>query len=307
MDENINEPKNKKGVLPNIKTYTSDMAEVIREKEISVIKIAMAEKEKREREELILDAEPSGLSKFFLIFGGLILLVGSIVGIYFFSIKKNEVPTPIENIKNRVAIISYDEEITIDTINKDYQEIKDLIKLEKEKVGKLKSIRVIFLISKINNLDELLTLDNIFSISNISIPAPIKRSLSGEYMLGVYTPLSAQIVKDATDESLENKISPNLFLILKTTDYNISYAGMLNWESTMTSDLANLFSFDKDMSGTFQNLFEDVVINNKDARVLKNSQGQEILYYLFTDKNTLVITNGNESARELTTRIINKK
>lgn len=307
MDEKINQPENKNKDIPNLKTYTSDMAEVIREKEMSVIKIAMAEKEKREREELIRSTEVSGWSKFFLAMGGIILVAGSIIGIYYLTLKKNEVPVPVNNTTDRQTIIPYDEKISIDTTKINYTEVNDLIKLEKEKFGNPKSVRAIFVVTNINGTEEILPLDNIFSITNISIPAPIKRSLNGEYMLGVYTPKIIALPENLSEEVVDYKITPNLFLIVKTTDYNISYAGMLAWEKTMIADLSNSFSTNQAVSLTEENSFEDTIINNKDVRVLKNSGGRGILYYFFTDKNTLVITSGGEAASEIINRLINKK
>jgi hypothetical protein len=46
-----------------LRTYTSDMAEAIRTNEMSVIKIALAEKEKREREESLQKAEGTNTTK----------------------------------------------------------------------------------------------------------------------------------------------------------------------------------------------------------------------------------------------------
>ena len=48
MDEN--KPQQNDTDIKVLRTYTSDMADVVRTNEMSVIKIALAEKEKREKE-----------------------------------------------------------------------------------------------------------------------------------------------------------------------------------------------------------------------------------------------------------------
>lgn len=290
MDENLNQPNNSKDDLQVLETYSSDMAEAVREKEMSVIKIAMAEKEKREREEIIVVPGESSVSKFFLIFFGIILLLGSIAGLYYFTQIKNKPVAQVVVVKEIKTIIPYDEKSSIDITDKNnISGITNIIQSEKSKVGKSKSIRAILLTETINNVAQLLPLKDILSLTASNIPPVIFRSLSGEYMLGVFT--------DTTTK-------PSLFLILKTNNYDITYAGMLDWEKTIPNNLKNLFSGSQDASVGTDGIFKDTLINNKDARVLYNSNGDGILYYLFTDKNTLVVTDSADTAKELIARLI---
>ena len=311
MDENLNQ-NNKNNGIPNIKTYSSDMADVIRQKEMSVIKIAMAEKEKREQEKL--DEENnvsqgnSSLGKFFLIFGGIVLVAGALGGLYYLNQKKINPEVPVVTENEILAIISYDEKSSINIPNKNnITDITNIIKTEKEKIGKSKSVRAVFLTETINNKEELLPLVNILSLTGVETPSPIKRSLSGEYMLGVFTPVIK--VENINTENLgvENKTTPSLFLILKVTDYNISYAGMLEWEQTMQNDFKNLFTLSSQEGVPVNNLFKDILINNKDVRVMYNQKEEGVLYYLFADKNTLVITDNEDTIKEVTARLANKK
>ena len=66
---------------------------------------------------------------------------------------------------------------------------------------------------------------------------------------------------------------------------------------------APLLTTDAYTSGSFQ----DVVIRNKEARVLKNSDGLIILLYAFLDPNTIVITTNEYTFIEVLTRYASQR
>lgn len=305
MDENLNQPNSEKDELHVLETYSSDMADAVRENEMSVIKIAMAEKERREQEGRIVVPGESSTTKFFLIFFGIILVLGSIGGLYYFTQIKSKVVAPLVVVKEIKTIIPYDEKSAMNITDKtNISGITNIIDSEKIKIGKSKSIRAILLTETINNSQELLPLKDILSLSDTNIPASISRSLSGEYMIGVFTPvIKVETIANDTSSS-DNTTRPSLFLILKTSNYNITYVGMLDWEKTMKDDLKNLFSDSQSAGLGIDNSFRDIIISNKDARVLYNAHGEGVLYYLFTDKNTLIITDNMDTVKELITRLI---
>ena len=114
-------------------------------------------------------------------------------------------------------------------------------------------------------------------------------------MVGTYTP-----VKE--DEG------PKLFLIFETNDYNVAYAGMLQWEKSILNDLFDLFQVDisGERSELFERPFKDIIINNRDARILYDTNGTDILYYIFLDKNKIIITSSQEAIKEIIIRLNTK-
>ncbi|MEK7585643.1 MAG: hypothetical protein AAB477_00175 [Patescibacteria group bacterium] len=294
MEEN-KKPENLNNEVKTIHTYTTDMAEAVRDNETSIIKIALAEKDKREREEVYQVAKGTPLSKTLLLLGGLVFTAVAVITSYLI-IKKNKesniVPQAVVEI---VAPISYDDKVFIDVTEISSQvELATAINKEVSNPNKVRSIKSIFLKEIVGGVPKLTTLSEFLSLMKVSAPQALTRNLDESYMIGVYTPLP------------ENSDRNHLFLILKIRDYNQAYASMLTWEKTILSDMFALF--DINVSGEKSELFEkpwaDIVINNKDARILYDKTGEDILYYIFPDKNTLIITDNQDAIREIVTRLI---
>jgi hypothetical protein len=292
MDENekqINENKDVKV----LRTYTSDMVDAIRTNEISVIKIALAEKEKRDQDALFKKAEGTGFSKTLLIIGGVILIAAAIVGSYFLIQKKKVKDTRKPTITSIETFISYDTKSYIDTTK--ITSVTDLSSaIKKEPTPDKGQVRALFLTSTINTIPEMLTSKNFLSLINTTAPGALTRSLTDKYLLGNYS-------------NGNSNITP-MFMILETTDYNQSYASMLVWEKTLLKDLFVLFNINipDPQSPLFEDSWKDIIVNNKDTRVLYNENGEGILYYTFVNKNDLVITNNIDVLKEVIGRLIIK-
>lgn len=273
-----------------LRTYTSDMADAIRQNEVSVIKIALAEKEKREQEDIYKKAEGSNISKILLVIGGIILIVTGIIGSYFLFQKK-ETSAPVV-VKNFETFINYDSYSSLDVTQIfSLSELLNLIKENNPSDSGL--VSALFLTKKVNENSELLTSSDFLSLIKSTAPGTLVRSLSDKYLLGKY--------------STNNK-TPVVFLIFETNNYNQTYASMLEWEKTMLKDLFIIFDLNNIQSEslTFEKPWKDIIINNRDARVLYGENGEGILYYVFINKNNFVITSNKEALKEIISRLILK-
>lgn len=292
MDENKTQPNDKN--IKVLRTYTSDMAEAIRDNEMSVIKIAMAEKEKREQEEIYQKAEGTPTTKILFVVGGIILIAVAIFGSYYLVQKKKEKEIPKNTITNIETFISYDSKSYIDTTNiNDVIELRDSIQKEQQD----SSVKALFLTKKTDVTSTLITTKDLFSLINSSAPSALTRSISDKFLLGRFLDPNA----------IENSKNP-MFLILQTNDYPLAYASMLDWEETMLKDLYIFFNINISQSNNslFQKKWNDIIINNKDARILYGEKGEGILYYVFIDKNNFVISNNINALKEIMSRLIIK-
>ncbi len=294
MEENKSQQNSTGENLKTIHTYTSDMADAVRENEATVIKIALAEKDKREQEDMYKKAQGTGISKFFLTLGGIILLVGASILVYFLMQRNGAINAPVKAPTAVPAIISYDDQSFVDLSNAtSASDVTEAINLEVEKGGALGSIKSLLLTKFAEGKAQLFPFDDFLSLTKIAPPQTLVRTLSGEYMVGIYTSESSRA---------------HLFMVVQVKDFNQAYAALLEWEKTMLDDLFILFHID--VSGDHSSLFEkpwnDIIINNKDARILYDESGDDVLYYVFADKNNLIIADNQDAIEEITARLLVK-
>ena len=238
----------------------------------SVINIAVAEQTKQSKinsfQANTSDAEYHDhpiRNKFFILAGTIIFLLGiAIVGVfYYINLSKNKTIQIVQN----DSILNYDQKIKLSIASSTRRDL--LQKIATERINFNMPLNSILYINILNN-EKTADPQSVLQIISPQIPATLLRSVSGEYMFGVYS---------------FDKNQP--FIIFTVDDYGTAWSGMLKWEESVSKDLAQIFDISPDMSDS---LFSDESFNNKDLRVLKNDRGQTILLYSFLDKNTVIIT-----------------
>jgi hypothetical protein len=122
-------------------------------------------------------------------------------------------------------------------------------------------------------------------------PDSLLRALSDNFFFGIHTvDINAPVI------------------VVPVTSYDHAFAGMLQWESSMNTDLAPVFSA-VPMQTTDQNglpvsrNFSDAILRNYDIRALKDDSGQIRLYYSFPTQNVLVIAESPYSFAEILSRL----
>ncbi len=285
MDENNKQPYSG-GKIKTVRTYLSDMADTVRENEVSVIKVALAEQNKNERENIYRQVEGSNTKKTLWFIGGIVFIALAIFGVYYILNLKAQKDIP-NQIVNEESIISYDKIVKIENT----ENLTDKLLAVKKEAGGTNEIKYILLSKDTNGVKEKISTKDLFSLLGFTAPSSLVRSLSDSYMVGTYT----------TE-------APHLFMIFQTKDYSYSYAGMLEWEKTLANDLIPLFESDTKESKIQigEKKWDDFIINNKDARTFTNESDKIILYYLFNDKNTLIIADNPDTIKEIISKLIIK-
>lgn len=291
MDNENDKQLNKKAKV--LRTYTTDMAEAIRQDEVSIIKIALAEKARKEREEMEKKAEGSNLTKTFFLLGGITLLVIAGAIMYFLFFKKTET-VPVLKETRIETFLSYDSSSKINVSGVDnISSLSNLINEEEIKLSGI--IKTFFFINEIDGKEEIISPSTFLSLSGMRTPDSLLRFLSKNYLFGEYS---------LTDTDKQN--IP--FLILETSNYNQSYASMLEWEKTMLQDFFFLFEIklpEGKLPVSYRK-WSDLVVKNKDTRVLYDEYGKSLLYYTFVNKNSFVITTDLETLKEVIDRMLAK-
>jgi hypothetical protein len=114
----------------------------------------------------------------------------------------------------------------------------------------------------------------------------LKRSLGGDYMLLVH-----------------QGEAPTPVLLLRATEPDAAFAGMLAWESRMASSLSPLFPLGTLTLAESPPTFTDISFNNIDARVLYDGNQKIVLLYALLERNIIAITNSRTTMQEVASRL----
>ena len=292
--------------LKSIKTFQSDVEELLRKQQISKATIAISESEKRIRVEeqspQNTSLPPVADSKIFKMSSdipvstkwniGLIMLVAVLILVFggisvgaFFFLKKDrgkEISEPSTQIQQSVAIMLEAEESRERTIKKIWNGVHALSVPQNE-------LRVIPI--KLDTVS--ITTTELLEKIETSAPAPLVRALGTMPTLGVHGFRGGKP-----------------FLLWSVSSYDHAFDGMLSWEQNLLSDIGPLFGISvreilgkaaSTTSEVLQNTLavKDVIIKNKDVRAVFNSKKEIIFLYSFIDKETLVFTTGEDTLRFL--------
>lgn len=301
-----------------IRTYEGDISDVVKFKKASVAGIAIAEQKKREEEgEYFTDNKKESyfqkfLNKKTLVMGGSILLFVIAIIIIILSLTGSGGDTTnVKILPTQTEIIFSNETKNIDATGLDKKTlISKILEERRLNTSQLGSITNILITTETGGIIKIPTTSEFLDLFEMKLPDSLSNYLDSEFMFGIH--------------SVRN-IEP--FLILKTSSFENAFTGMLEWEKTMENDLGPIFIDSPSKttsensteiiadSGTttsesFTNIkktFEDVVIRNKDTRVLNDTKGNSKLMYLFPDRETILITTNQYTVAEILDRLIRVK
>lgn len=269
--------------LQSIHTYESAIAEAMKQKEVSMINIAVAEQEKRQTATIEVKRHA------FLIPIIAILIVGSVVSyliIYLVKQQIDDTSTPLET-KSRIISTEVEHVIPVMANEDIIFAMGTAASGAENKAGTL--ARFTFTDERSTTTrDRAIPLPvNAITSQLITMPSHLARSLTNEFVIGYH-------MKETAQEP---------FIIFKTASYQTGFGGMLQWEKSMIGDIQNFlqsvgFSLNEEPVS-----FSDTIIRNKDVRIAKNAEGKSILLYALTDKETIVITTNQETFIEILGRL----
>ncbi len=283
--ENENQLKNK-----NVETYTRDMAKAIEGGQGGIIKKIIHEEEKYEAEKIKLSPESKKNELFMIISVVLVAIAVAILAYLWFSSDDKVNTVPVAPV---AASIIFTDDTTfkeVDGLNK--EKIEELISSEtsntKVKVGGVEGIYLtegqkVIGLKRFNDL--------------------IKGNLTGD-QLGL---MGDNFLLGAFKSGLSS-VSPNIgdpFMLLKVKSFTDIFPVMRAWENKMLYDLGGLFgvTLSPDTNYLFTKSFEDGIVSNKNARILRDNNGGIVLMYVFINDNSIVITNSELATNEVILRI----
>lgn len=221
--------------------------------------------------------EPSHIVRNLLIIAGVIVvLVGAGVGIFYYSqLKSQEPPVSVQPALQRQEMLAYD---SIKTLSFSNEELLDRTALNARIFNEARAVE-----SGTTFFDLNTTLKELLALTSFSIPSELYRALNKEDFFGG-TP------------------SGNFFVITFDS-YSQVYSGMLEWESSMNSDLFFFFGISPIESIA---RFEDRIVGNKDARAAIDASGNTLFLYAFYDSKNLIVAKNNELLRSVQEMLLRK-
>lgn len=277
-------------IKTGLHTYAGDMAQTLRDQKGSLIKIAIAEQNKREQ--IAEDVSPeTPKNKLYLLGGGMLILIAIALTV-FVSISRN---SAIEATQTQKApsLVFADSQKEINTTDLTLDKVFISIQNELQSTTlRLDTIEQLYFSSGEGETKTILGTQGFFNLLKSSAPDKLKRALGMTFMLGVHAYNGNQA-----------------FMLFTTTSREDAFAGMLAWETKLFDDLYQVFGIDAtgDKNYLFSARFEDAIIKNKDARVIRDQNGKVVLLYLFPTDNTLIIANGENALQEVWNRLQNLK
>ena len=273
-----------------IRTFQSDIAQEIKGKQTSVVQIALAEAKKREREDAFAKEESAGSRKNIILISLSAILFFAALGVigYLLWPSAPQQSASLPAADRPIIIADSTKQLPIDNLDRSGL----VAALQKEVSGDRDSLGSVSMIVPTKSGaagPEAVDATTFMQLFAEGIPDGLARSLGTNFVFGIH---------------VFQKNEP--YLILKTDSYQSAFAGMLEWETRMPYDLADVFipaaSRSTTLNSTIQ--FRDEIVSNHDVRALVDSASlQTVLLYSFVDKNTLVITTNERTLQEISDRI----
>jgi hypothetical protein len=304
-------------ILSPLRTYERDVADMIRKQQASVITVKLAEQRK---EEVLKEGTAPVVVKsyarnaLFAMLGlALVVLSALLFGFIYFLKTKNAEPE--EKAPIITTLIPRDLERTINLSGISYEQLTRTFSDFAFEAYPDDSIAHINIVEGTTEARP----ETFFTRAAPHVPSPLTRAFNGKMFAGVYT-LGAN----------------HPFFIVQIDSFDNAFAGMLAWEPNMYADLKPLITKAQPTmpimpvqqiatstatstagaatgSGTATSAplfvprtiptpnarFSDAIIQNKDTRVLRNSQDDIILIYSFIDQHTLVIVDSESTLKEV--------
>lgn len=254
-----------------VHTLSSDLTNALYAKKGTVIKVALAEEEKRR----MLDQGRALYSKqnIFFIVASIIFVLAGLGLITFFLIKQNPTANTNTQTVTLPAYIFTDGNITVSLTDKTKEESRALIASAVASIQSNETVVGIYPMYTINETEQLVSFSQFNTILALDIPPTVMSNFIGAFMIGSHRS--------------SDSVVP--FLVLKTISEENARVAMFAWESTLYDAGVKSFGLESKLS-LVDKSFENTIIRNKDARVLRDENGEIVLIYTFLDKQTLIIT-----------------
>ena len=278
-----------KGHVAPVRTFSTDLANAVREKGGSVVRIAIAEEEKNRRE--FKENSISSKKNMVLVGVGVALLIvaaGTLIWAYAYK-KTASAPVVVTNVLPP-SVIHAESAQVIDTGNLQtagvIDAIQNIVASPNIQAGTIKNI---ILSTGSGVSGQTVPIGQLLNSLSSHIPIGLTQALSSDFMLGVYV----------YDRS-------SLFLVIHGKAHDFLLSGMLAWEPYLFNDMVSLFNINTSgfTPAQLQNMtFQGTLVENRDARAVLDPGGKPLFFYSFIDQNTILLSTDPKTLTEAVRRM----
>ncbi len=282
----------------SVETYKRDIENLVKKENVTSIDIAAAEAQRRGQQPL--PAPASHIFKNVLaVTGGLALILLAGGAFAFAYIHSRALPPTLTTTAPYIAV-DETRDIKIESIYSRQGVVDTLMSAKKdthESAGLISQFRL-FEKSTTSLGVTLLPAQTFLRALAPNIPPELLRTIRPEFIVGVH--------------SFDINQS---FIIFSVDSYQGGYAGMLAWENTLQHDLSPLFDYSPVPSNqptvtaepsipsqVLQSPFIDLIVENHDARVIKDASQNVLFLWTFLDHSTVLITTNPNTVHEIISR-----
>lgn len=289
-----------------LRTFEGDVADALKNRRTTAAQIVMAEQERpRESREQTAVPPPKPprspeQKRTLLIISGVVFIAGVIVFVAYL-VSRPAPPPPAPATSSGKTLIDVDTQKTIDLTGLTHEQIINAIANERDTATlRINSAENIVFTQK-NSIGTAVPLNTqaLFAAIAPNLQSGLARSLDSSFAFGLLG---------------FNGNQP--YLILHTNSYQDAYGGMLDSEVDLYREAGRIFvpgsgplpSLSTSTAAYFgvdpqRELFHDAVVDNIDARVVKDTGGVTVFLYAFPNQSTLIITTNEQTFTELVNRL----
>ncbi len=283
--------------VASVHTLKQDLAHVVQEQKMSVVKAVALEQEKRQHMEHMVEPEPLRPPSrvpmiVFTVIVFVLLGLAALGAVYYIAVVQSA-PGVVE--KN-TSIVFAEQTVPFRLTQDTPTSLRTQLAQMRTSSGTLGSLlHIVPVVPAVDQngrqSERAATLSEFFAAIGVEPPENLMRALGDDFFLGIHT---------------VDKNAP--IFVIKVNSYDRAFDGMLTWERTLNGDLSPLFTpVPRLLMGAdgiqVERPYTDLVMRNYDVRALKDDEGVIQLYYSFPTRDLLVIAESPYTFTEILSRL----
>lgn len=285
--EKMTEARDKINEEALLHTYSNDIAAEMKEKKGSVLKIALAEQERQREYQEVRD--PKATKNILYIFFSFLLVLASIALVVYVLVIRTRPVVIQTNSGNLPSLVFTENQTLVDLTGLSQPQAIRAIQQAQDNTQN-QSGAILNLFTAVRDSSDRLVKQPVQlflpQVTNF-LPENLLNTLRDDFTLGSYN--------IGGEESV--------FIIFSVKNFDNFFVAMNTWEQNLLDDTIKLFNYPTLPQNIFDLNFANEYIGNKEARVLRDGEGNFVAGYIFINDRYTILGHDIETLQEVTRRI----